>query len=284
MVHHRTPVPVELAANGASLIVVSANPDGSQASTPTVVWSSRQFSLDNNLDADTTTPEINDILRHAADVAISPDHKSLIVHRNANDTAHAGIGAGDILVLPLDANGIPQLTVSGGAVTNVIDFSETGGQARHTFGNEVQFDAAGNLYVANNATTGGEVQVFSPGGNWITTTNSDGSFTKTAITAAFPAITTATALSTWPITFYGVMAGRCRMKSHRREWSMQRTIPPGVARFGNTSGSGSSLNGKGAAVPEPGTLAMALLGGLFAIGCGRNRRTQETDVTGRPRL
>ena len=38
------------------------------------------------------------------------------------------------------------------------------------------------------------------------------------------------------------------------------------ARFGNTAGSGSSL-GTSAAVPEPGTIALAVLGLLLAGGC-----------------
>ena len=268
-----------LAGNGASLIIVSANPDGSQASTPTVVWSSRQFSLDNNLDADTTTPEINDILRHAAEVAISPDHKSLIVHRSTPDTAHAGIGVGDILVIPLDANGVPMLTVAGGAVTNVIDFSEIGGQGSHLNGNQVTFDAAGNLYVANNSVTAGnvgqEVQVFSPGGNWITTTNSNGTFTKTAITGGVPGDYNGNGVVDMADYVLWRNGGPLQNEVASAGVVDSADYDAWRARFGNTSGSGSSVGGKGAAVPEPGTLAMALLGGLFATGCGRKRRTQE---------
>jgi hypothetical protein len=262
------------AGNGASLIVVSANPDGSQAGSPTVLWSSRQFSLDNNLDADTTTPEINDILRHAADVAISPDHKFLLVHRNATDTAHAGIGAGDILVLPLDANGIPQLTVSGGAVTNVVDFSENGGQAAHTFGDQIGFDAAGNLYVANNNAAGQLVQVFSPGGNWISSTNSDGTFTMTAITGGVPGDYNGNGVVDMADYVLWRNGGPLQNEVNSLGTVDASDYTAWRARFGNTSGSGSSLAGKGAAVPEPGTLVMAMLG-VFFTGCGRKRRAQE---------
>ncbi len=102
-------------SNGASLIIVKAALDGSEAGTPQVLWSSRQFSVDNNLDADAADPTINDIFRRVGQAAISPDGKYLIMHRTSGDVANNGLAAGDLIVVPLDANGIPDIQISGGA-------------------------------------------------------------------------------------------------------------------------------------------------------------------------
>ena len=124
------------------------------------------------------------------------------------------------------------LTVAGGAVTNVIDFSEIGGQAAHSNGNQVSFDAAGNLYVANNAVTAGKW----PGGASLQPGRQldyDHELERLRLPrppsrVAFPAITTATAWSTWPITSCGVTAARCRTKSTRQAWSIRGLRPRGV--------------------------------------------------------
>jgi hypothetical protein len=258
------------AGTESSVTIISANLDGSQATTPTVNWSSLQFTIDNHLDADTDPAAVNDIFRRVANVAISPDHKFLIMHRNAADTAHAGIGVGDVLVVPLDANGLPDVHVSGGAVTNVLDFSEVGGQGAHTTGNNMTFDAAGNLYVANSASTGlvdpnltgQQVQVFSPGGNWIATTNSNGTFSMTALAGGLAGDYNGNGVVDLA-DYVAWRSGHSPTPNSVADYNTWR------ANFGNHAGSGSSV--QGAAVPEPGTLAMVVLG-LMAGGCGRKRR------------
>jgi hypothetical protein len=266
-------------SNGSSVIIVKAALDGSQAGTPQVVWSSRQFTIDNSLDADTADPTANDIFRRVGQVALSPDGKFLIMHRTGSDVAYDGIAVGDLLVVPLDANGIPMINVSGGLVTNVTAFSEIGGQGAHTTSNSVEFDAAGNLYVANSSVTAGligqDVQVFSPGGNWIASTNSDGTFTMTAITGGVAGdyngdgVVDAADYVVWRSA---VAAGATSLPN--RGTGISGTVGTSdytfwKAHFGATSGSGSSV--QGAAVPEPATLAMVLLG-LMASGFGRKRR------------
>ncbi len=147
-----------------------------------------------------------------------------------------------------------------------------GGTGGHTTGNSVEFDAAGNLYVANSSITAGaigqDVEVFSPGGNWIASTNSDGTFTMTAIPGGVAG------------DYNG--NGVVDMADYvlwRNGGPLQNDNTPGSvdasdytfwrSHFGNTSGAGSSV--QGAAVPEPGTLALVLLG-LMASGFGRKQR------------
>jgi hypothetical protein len=180
-------------ANGdtsAGVAIIDAALDGSDAQAPDLLWSSIQFTIDAGLDGDTTLPDPNnDIFRRVREVAISPDGEYLVLHKNGADScggvAVCGIGDGAVYLVPLDENGIPDIEVVDGKITNVINIETLGDNGAHNSGAQVEFDAAGNLYVANSAIstasadpllTGQLVQVFSPGGNWLATTKSDGTF------------------------------------------------------------------------------------------------------------
>ena len=168
-------------ANGdtsAGVAIIDAALDGSDADAPELLWSSIQFSIDNNLDGDLATdPPVladpnSDVFRRVRELAISPDGKYLVLHKNgADSTAHIGMGDGAVFLIPLDENGIPDITVENGMVTNVINITTLGDNGAHNSGAQVEFDAAGNLYVANSSInttnddpllTGQLVQVFSP--------------------------------------------------------------------------------------------------------------------------
>ena len=122
------------------------------------------------------------------ELSISPDGKWLALHKNQADLAIPGSGDGAVYLVPLDANGIPVLNVVGGQITNIINITTLGDNGRITLAHQIEWDAAGNLYVANSSTSttstdpllnGQLVQVFSPGGDWIASTKSDGTFTVT---------------------------------------------------------------------------------------------------------
>ena len=268
-----------------SLMVIQPGADGTQP--PTILWNSLQFSIDHNLDADTafpTTPagnttDLQDVFRRVQGMAISPDKKFMVLQRNAADVAHNGLGAGSVIVIPLDANGIPMLTTSGNDITNAVTISTVGQGGSHLSASDVVYDAAGNLYVTNSSVTANNIgqilQVFSPGGNTLA---------RTSGTAA-GGINNFVLLPPVAPGVAGDYNGNGVVDAAdyvlwRNGGPLQNEVnTPGVvdasdydawrARFGNTSGSGSSLGG--GAVPEPSTIALAFFG-LFAIGaCGRKR-------------
>jgi len=80
------------AGNESSLLILT--PDPVDGNIVHLDWSSLQFTIDNGLDADPVAANPQDALRRVGDVAISPDKKFLVMHRNAADTAHNGIGTG----------------------------------------------------------------------------------------------------------------------------------------------------------------------------------------------
>ena len=220
----------------------------------------------------------SDVFRRVRELAISPDGKYLVLHKNgADSTAHIGMGDGAVFLIPLDENGIPDITVENGMVTNVINLTTLGDNGAITRA-QVEFDAAGNLYVANSSInttsadpllTGQLVQVFSPGGNWKAVTRSDGTF------------------SLQPLTAGGVLGdyngnGTVDAADYVT-WRnggplMNEDASPGMvdeadytywrSRFGINSGSGSSQ----ASVPEPGTWMLFLICGLCAVTRSLRRR------------
>jgi hypothetical protein len=76
-----------------------------------------------------------------------------------------------VLVIPLDENGVPDITVDAGELTNVESITLTGNARFHT-NYEIDFDAAGNLYITHSDAE--LLEVYSPGGDTIATTNWNG--------------------------------------------------------------------------------------------------------------
>jgi MYXO-CTERM domain-containing protein len=159
---------------------------------PNLVWSSRQWTIDHGLDGDNVATGVQDVFRNmGGETTLTPDGKYLVIHRllqdgGTNTVMGLGGGAsGAVILVPLDANGVPVLTVSGGQITNVAsittDVNNGSGSRRG-----IAMDAAGNIYTTFGSTSTSatvnaeEMQVFSPGGNWIATTSSNGTFSLLA--------------------------------------------------------------------------------------------------------
>jgi hypothetical protein len=271
----------------ASVAIIDAALDGSEADAPELLWSSIQFTIDNGLDGDTTLADPNnDVFRRVRDVTISPDGKYLVLHRNgADSSAHVGLGDGAVYLVPLDENGIPDITVENGMITNVINITTLGDNGAHNSGAQVEFDAAGNLYVANSAInststdpllTGQLIQVFSPGGSWKAVTNSDGTFSLVPIEPPPPgtagdynndAIVDAADYVVW----------RKLLGTNTQLQNEGEGVTPGMvtdedytpwrANFGMVTPPGA---GSSAVVPEPGAMVLTLFG-LSILAAYRRR-------------
>jgi hypothetical protein len=281
-------------ANGdtsAGVAIIDAALDGSDATTPELLWSSIQFTIDNNLDGDLATepPPLadpnSDVFRRVRDIAISPDGKYLVLHKNgADSSAHIGMGDGAVFLVPLDEEGIPDINVEGGMVTNVINITTLGDNGAHNSGAQVEFDAAGNLYVANSAInttsadpllTGQLVQVFSPGGNWKAITNSNGTFSLVPL--APPEGVAGDYNNNGVVDAADYVIWRKLLGTNTQLQNEGENVTPGMVtdedyatwrmNFGATATPGA---GSSAAVPEPGAIVLAMLG-LSLLGAFRRR-------------
>jgi hypothetical protein len=279
----------------SSLLVIDAS--GAQ---PTVKWSSKQFSIDHGLDGNTDNPSflntdatpindtlgINDILREAWGMKMSPDGKQLYVvlskaHiiADADGSVNPYIGPassgvpGAVLIIPLDASGLPDIQINNNGtpgntaddfITNIKTLPITLPASGNLDRVNIDLDAAGNVYVTSNITE--KLVVFSPGGNTLATTSSGGTFSLTALA--------------------GGLAGDYNNdgKVDMRDYVLWRnggplqnggsTGPGGYAiwrsNFGSTAGSGV---GQTAAVPEPMSVLLVLCGvGVFGLRRARAKK------------
>jgi hypothetical protein len=159
---------------------------GATATTPVVNWNSRSTTATLGLDGNTTAADIQDILRNSGTIAFSADGTKMYLHRIAVDTDNPVLGQtsnlpGAILEIPLDAAGLPVITVNAGQITNWKSITIASNNTAHTSA-EVEFDAAGNMYTITNA--GERVEVWSPGGNKRAITRSNGTFEVQTVTVA----------------------------------------------------------------------------------------------------
>lgn len=170
------------AGGEAGVIVVT--PDGVDGMSPTLDWSSFQFSIDNSLDGNNDEdgfPGIQDVFRQmGGGMTLSPDGTKLYIHKLGNAATNTVLGAssnlpGAVIVVPLDANGLPSLQVSGGQITNMSSISTTQANDVGATRRGLAQDAAGNVYTTNNFSE--LLEVFSPGGSWVASTTSAGGFT-----------------------------------------------------------------------------------------------------------
>ena len=187
-------------------------------------------------------PNAVDILTGAGAMDVSPDGKYLAVLLIDNDIA----------ILPL-VNGIPQL-----ANRTIVDGGTNGGNGR-----DISFDAADNLYYVSSGQ--GMYRVLSPGGHTTTTLTWNGT------TYSFSSATAAAGIAgdynndgIVDMRDYVVWRnGDSPNPNSTADYNTWR------ANFGSHAGAGSSLGGS-AAVPEPGCLALVMVG-LLAVGGCRKR-------------
>lgn len=273
--------------NQTGLMVVKA--DGVDGNSPTMLWSSIQWSIDNGLDGFTddadpvgTTADNGkqDVFRGMGTPEFSPDGTKLYIHRRVvHNTTDRYIGTGSplsgvVLEIPLDANGIPNIQIddngtpgdtSDDVLSNMRSITLASNNSNHG-AHDLTFDAAGNLYTGHNISE--RLQVFSPGGNWKATTTSNGTFTLAPLAAGV--------LGDYDGN--GVVDATDYVVWRNAPTSLQNEgASPGVvdqadydfwrSRFGANSGSGGSLS----AVPEPNALLLAVFGLLSLNGMRRRQ-------------
>ncbi|MCA9238660.1 MAG: hypothetical protein KDA37_00600, partial [Planctomycetales bacterium] len=197
-------------SNGDESGIVFVEVDETGATDPQVLWASRQFTIDNNLDGFPGDPEDlgdnpnSDVFRNTGSVDVSADGKTLVVHRwfvDAPDAAAPNVNPylgrdsdypGAIVVIPLDENGLPDIQIDdNGTPGNGLDDSFTNlqsitttGQASANNNHEIEYDAAGNVYITDNISE--LLQVFSPGGDSTTLFSFDGSTFSFGIVEGLP--------------------------------------------------------------------------------------------------
>ena len=263
----------------SSLLVVDAS--GAQ---PEVKWSSRQFSIDHGLDGmtDSAIAEsagINDILREAWGMKLSADGTKLFVvlskAHDETDDVNPYVGPasphvpGAVLIIPLDANGLPDIQINDNGtpvdttddyITNIESFF-TSLDGLPGNGNldrvNIDVDAAGNVYVTDNITE--KLRIFSPGGNTVATTSSNGTFDLSTIVGIpgdhnHDGMVDAADYVVWRKTNINDAQGYTDWRTN----------------FGTSSlGSGSGF-GAGS-VPEPSAMLLVAMG-LMVGGAARRRR------------
>jgi hypothetical protein len=272
--------------NGAEAGIFVVDADGVDGQSPMLLWDSLSFSNDPNGDLDPAdaidgnTGEgfdgVQDVFRNIGDVTLSPDGTKLLVQRLASRSTTNPFEGGAVIAIPLDANGVPDINVSGGMMTNVTTIETIGDDLAHSSGAQLEFDAAGNLYVANSGVVAGDpnataqlVQVLSPGGSTKAITTSAGGFSVVPFVQ--------------PTEDADFDNDGDTDGSDFLIW--QRGLGPGDNSDGDADGNGQvngadlgiwrtkfGPTGGATAVPEPGTLALGLAALLLAFGSRSMKR------------
>ncbi len=188
--------------NGDESGIVIVEVDETGATPPEVLWSSRQFTIDNGLDGFPNDPSDfgqdpnSDVFRNTGSVDVSADGSVLYVHRWLTDNPDLVVQGvpspdvnpylgrdseypGAILAIPLGPNGLPNIQIDTKGTSDPLDDSFTNlqsisylGQASQNDNHEIEVDAAGNIYITDNSVE--RLIVFSPGGETRTTFSFDG--------------------------------------------------------------------------------------------------------------
>lgn len=284
--------------NGDESGIVFVEVDETGAADPEVLWASKQFSIDNNLDGFPNDPgdlgqdPNSDVFRNTGTVEVSPDGSTLYVHRWLTDNPDAVDGEGNpipdinpylgqdsnlpgaILAIPLDGDGLPVIDIddngtpgdtSDDVFTN-LESIEYDGQAAFNNQHEIEVDAAGNIYITDNATE--LLEVFSPGGDSLTRFSFDGtnrSFAVIGATAGLigdyngDGIVDAADYTVWRDTLGDSVA-----VGQGADGNGNGVVDPGdynewANNYGATAASPSS------AVPEPSTLLLSMAIAAFVV-------------------
>jgi hypothetical protein len=273
----------------AGLVVASANEVDPH--TPTIEFNSLLWSRDPNGDTNTadaidghtgfpTTPsgtisDIEDVFRHAGNVTMSADGTKLFLHKDGFYGANPALGNGAVVIIPLDENGVPDLVVddmgtastADDKITNVQTIVIAGNGQSHSAATPLDLDAAGNLYITNNAGTAAagfveRMEVYSPGGAWKATTS--GSLAAMG----------STAFDLEALVDSGLMGDHNGDGSvDAADYVLWRKNP---SAFGGDPGGYNAFfenfgdsNAAGGAVPEPAAAMLVAIGMLIVGGCRR---------------
>ncbi len=273
--------------NETGLLILGADVNGNPDMT-NVLFNSKQFSLDPAGDGsvapldgatdDLLFPEfdgVQDIFRFISRAEVSPDGTTLVLHRRTTGAENPYLGLEPVILIPLDANGVPILDVANVltdptlGITELAMVSQSNGSRK-----TISYDLAGNLYAGSNADE--QVSIWGPGGVSSAITSSDGTFTINGVTFGGGGGGIVGDLD--GDGFVGINDLNIVLAN----WN--QTVPPGNP-LADPSGDGfvgiDDLNQvlgnwnagvpptAGAAVPEPTTLALLGLGGVAML---RRRR------------
>jgi hypothetical protein len=284
--------------DSSSLVIVTPESGpGADGKDIVVDWASKQFSIDNGLDGyvDTTEPieplstdPASDIFRNVHNVTFSPDNKTMFVHRRvvsgenpvlgnrSNTLPGPNLGA-KILAVPLDANGLPIITINDNGtpldkaddyITNLVPIGTSSNPGSQGSFSQVKTDAAGNLYFTENVSE--RLEFFSRGGNTLATTTSAGTFSIVDVVASF---------NTGDFNGDGRVDGG-DLSLLLANWGS--TVPPNPTGWTGAAPTAAGIDadelsrllanwgfGTSTAVPEPSAAVLAVLAG---VGMVRRRR------------